>query len=70
MVPTDMFTKSGYQGWAAQWGTTRMPVDFSSLICFIALDMSEKGGNVYQNPVFQKVVRVFMAIASESLSQE
>ena len=70
MVPTDMFMKSGYQGWAGQWGTTKIPIDFSSLIFYIILGISEKGGNAYQNSVFQEMVKAFMAMASGSLSHE
>lgn len=46
------FKNSGYQLCVVQWGTIKIPVDFSSLIFFKILVIKENGGKAYQKNFF------------------
>ena len=64
------FLNSGYHGWVVQKGTTKIPVELSSLTFFRTLGMREKGGKEYQNSCFQLTVNALIKEASGSLSHE
>lgn len=55
--------KTGYQGWAVHKGTTKVPLEPSSLIFFKILVIKAKDGNAYQKSCFHDMVKAFIAIA-------